>query len=92
MWQWAVLPCVAVCVNQQTGLSHKKDKISLTLGLCLAELCCVLCAPVRQVLFSSHHTLHDYPDDNGILSLDAFLQACKVRKQVILTRVSTPNA
>lgn len=35
---------------------------------------------MHQVLFSSHHTLHDYPDTNGILALDGFLQACKVRE------------
>lgn len=33
-----------------------------------------------QVLFSSHHTLHDYPDNQGILSMDGFLQACQVSR------------
>lgn len=32
----------------------------------------------RQVLFSSHHTLHDYPDAKGIQALDGLLQDCKV--------------
>lgn len=36
-----------------------------------------LLAPL-QVLFSSHHTLHDYPDDKGVQLLESFLQACKV--------------
>jgi hypothetical protein len=31
-----------------------------------------------QLLFSSHHTLHDYPDDAGLLSLEGFLQICSV--------------
>ncbi|KAF6251668.1 hypothetical protein COO60DRAFT_1704663 [Scenedesmus sp. NREL 46B-D3] len=30
----------------------------------------------RQLLFSSHNTLHDYPDDAGLLSLEGFLQTC----------------
>eukprot|EP00882_Tetradesmus_deserticola_P006302 GHRQ01006631.1.p1 GENE.GHRQ01006631.1~~GHRQ01006631.1.p1 ORF type:complete len:232 (+),score=97.50 GHRQ01006631.1:353-1048(+) len=32
----------------------------------------------RQLLFSSHNTLHDYPDDAGLLSLEGFLQTCTV--------------
>lgn len=31
----------------------------------------------RQLLFSSHHTKHDYPDSNGLLSLEGFLQTCE---------------
>jgi hypothetical protein len=34
-----------------------------------------------QILFSSHNTLHDYPDDKGLLSLEGFLQTCTVSQQ-----------
>jgi hypothetical protein len=34
-----------------------------------------------QILFSSHNTLHDYPDDKGVLSLEGFLQTCTVSQQ-----------
>lgn len=50
-----------------------------------ACVCMCACLPVAQVLFSSHHTLHDYPTDEsfpdlgpGMLSLEGFLQECKV--------------
>jgi hypothetical protein len=33
-----------------------------------------------QLLFSSHNTLHDYPDDAGLLSLEGFLQTCTVSR------------
>jgi hypothetical protein len=49
------------------------QRLQLIRGVASPVLCCV------QVLFSSHHTLHDYPDAKGIQALDGLLQDCKVR-------------
>jgi hypothetical protein len=40
----------------------------------------VLLLPL-QLLFSSHNTLHDYPDAKGLLSLEGFLQTCTVSQR-----------
>jgi hypothetical protein len=34
-----------------------------------------------QLLFSSHNTLHDYPTEKGLVSLEGFLQTCTVSQQ-----------